>query len=98
MGEIADTLIKKPPPTSFEQGTQRFGMLIMRFTMLLVLFVVLANAFFHRPWLESFLFAVALAVGLTPELLPMVVSVTLARGAMRMAKKKVIVKRLRIHP
>ncbi len=94
LGEIADTLITKAPPTAFEQGTQRFGMLIMRFTILLVLFVVLANAFFHRPWLESFLFAVALAVGLTPELLPMVVSVTLARGAMRMAKKKVIVKRL----
>ncbi len=94
LGEIADTLMVKAPPTSFEQGTQRFGLLIMRFTVLLVLFVVLVNAAFHRPWLESFLFAVALAVGLTPELLPMVVSVTLARGAMRMAKKKVIVKRL----
>ncbi|HUI45374.1 MAG TPA: magnesium-translocating P-type ATPase [Nitrospirota bacterium] len=94
LGEISDTLTTKAPPTSFEQGTQRFGLLIMRFTILLVLFVILANAFFHRPWLESFLFAVALAVGLTPELLPMVVSVTLARGAMRMAKKKVIVKRL----
>ncbi len=94
LGEISDTLTTKAPPTAFEQGTQRFGLLIMRFTILLVLFVVLANAYFHRPWLESFLFAVALAVGLTPELLPMVVSVTLARGAMRMAKKKVIVKRL----
>ena len=94
LGEISDTLITKAPPTAFEQGTQRFGFLIMRFTILLVLFVVLANAYLHRPWLESFLFAVALAVGLTPELLPMVVSVTLARGAMRMAKKKVIVKRL----
>jgi Mg2+-importing ATPase len=94
LGGISDTLIAKPPPTSFEQGTQRFGLLIMQFTILLVLFVVLVNAFFHRPWLESFLFAVALAVGLTPELLPMIVSVTLARGAMRMAKKKVIVKRL----
>jgi Mg2+-importing ATPase len=94
LGEIADTLATKAPPTSFEQGTQRFGLLITRFTILLVLFVVLVNAFFHRPWLESFLFAVALAVGLTPELLPMIVSVTLARGAMRMAKKKVIVKRL----
>ena len=94
LGEISDTLTSKAPPTSFEQGTQRFGLLIMRFTILLVLFVVLANAYFHRPWLESFLFAVALAVGLTPELLPMVVSVTLARGAMRMAQKKVIVKRL----
>jgi Mg2+-importing ATPase len=94
LGEISDTLAKKAPPTAFEQGTQRFGLLIMRFTVLLVLFVVLVNAAYHRAWLESFLFAVALAVGLTPELLPMVVSVTLARGALRMAKKKVIVKRL----
>ena len=87
-------LPRKPPPTAFELGTQRFGMLIMRLTFMLVLFVFLVNAFFHRPWLESFLFAVALAVGLTPELLPMVVSVTLSRGALRMAKKQVIVKRL----
>ena len=94
LGEIADTLLTKAPPTAFEQGTRRFGLLIMRMTVLLVLFVLLANAFFHRPWLESFLFAVALAVGLTPELLPMVVSVTLSRGAMRMAANKVIVKRL----
>ena len=94
LGEIADTLLAKAPATAFEQGTQRFGFLIMRMTILLVLFVLLANAFFHRPWLESFLFAVALAVGLTPELLPMVVSVTLSRGALRMAANKVIVKRL----
>ncbi len=94
LGDIADTLITKAPPTAFEQGTRRFGMLIMRLTVILVLFVLLMNAVFHRPWLESFLFAVALAVGLTPELLPMVVSVTLARGAQRMAAKKVIVKRL----
>jgi Mg2+-importing ATPase len=94
LGEIADSLAAKAPPTAFEQGTQRFGFLIMRMTVLLVLFVILINAFFHRPWLESFLFAVALAVGLTPELLPMVVSVTLSRGALRMAANKVIVKRL----
>jgi len=94
LGEIADSLIAKAPPTSFEQGTQRFGLLIMRMTVLLVLFVLLINAFFHRPWLNSFLFAMALAVGLTPELLPMVVSVTLSRGALRMAANKVIVKRL----
>ncbi len=93
-GEIADSLVAKPPPTAFEEGTHRFGLLIMRLTILLVLFVLLINTFFHRPWLESFLFAVALAVGLTPELLPMVVSVTLARGALRMARKKVVVKRL----
>jgi len=66
----------------------------MRLTVLLVLFVLLVNALQHKPWLESFLFAVALAVGLTPELLPMVVSVTLSRGALHMAKKRVIVKRL----
>jgi Mg2+-importing ATPase len=75
-------------------GTRRFGMLIMRLTVLMVMFVLLVNTFFHRPWLESFLFAVALAVGLTPELLPMVVSVTLSRGALRMARKQMIVKRL----
>jgi P-type Mg2+ transporter len=94
VGEIADSLLSKAPPTAFEQGTYRFGILIMRMTILLVLFVILANAFFHRPLLESFLFAVALAVGLTPELLPMVVSVTLSRGALRMAANQVIVKRL----
>lgn len=94
LGGIADSLIAKPPPTAFEQGTRRFGLLIMRYTIFLVLFVLLVNALFHRPWLESFLFAVALAVGLTPELLPMIISVTLARGAQRMAAKRVIVKQL----
>ena len=94
MGSIAEQLTRAPPPTAFDIGTRRFGLLIMRLTILLVLFVLLINAFFGRPWLESFLFAVALAVGLTPELLPMVVSVTLARGALRMAKQHVIVKRL----
>ncbi|MBI5626450.1 MAG: magnesium-translocating P-type ATPase, partial [Nitrosomonadales bacterium] len=94
MGNIADSLVVKPPPTAFELGTQSFGMLIMRLTILLVLFVFLINAFFHRPFLESFLFAIALAVGLTPELLPMVITVTLSRGALRMAKKQVIVKQL----
>lgn len=94
LGDIADSLIAKAPPNAFEQGTRSFGLLIMRLTIFLVLFVLLANAFFHRPWLESFIFAVALAVGLTPELLPMIVSVTLAKGAKRMAAKRVIVKQL----
>ncbi|MDI6773446.1 MAG: magnesium-translocating P-type ATPase [bacterium] len=94
LGEIADTLSRQAPPTAFEQGTRQFGLLIMRLTVLLVLFVLMVNTLFHRPLLEAFLFAVALAVGLTPELLPMVVSVTLSRGALRMAEKKVIVKRL----
>ena len=94
IGAIVDRVSRQPPPTAFETGTRRFGMLIMRLTVLLVLFVLLVNALFHKPWLDSFLFAVALAVGLTPELLPMVVSVTLSRGALRMAEKRVIVKRL----
>ena len=94
LGEISDSLVAKPPATAFESGIRNFGTLILRLAILMVLFVLLVNAFFHRPWLESFLFAVALAVGLTPELLPMVVSVTLARGALRMARERVIVRRL----
>ena len=93
IGQIADSVSRAAGPTSFEIGSRRFGMLIMRLTMLMVMFVLLTNAVFGKPWLESFLFAVALAVGLTPELLPMVVSVTLARGAMRMATRQMIVKR-----
>jgi Mg2+-importing ATPase len=94
MGAIADSLLRAPPPTSFETGTRQFGMLILRLTVSLVMFVLLVNTLFHKPLLESFLFAIALAVGLTPELLPMVVSVTLARGALRMAGQGLIVKRM----
>jgi Mg2+-importing ATPase len=94
LGHLATSLAEKPPATAFAIGIRRFGMLIMRFTLLMVLFVLVVNIYFHRPVLESLLFAVALAVGLTPELLPMIVTVTLARSAMRMAKQKVIVKRL----
>ena len=94
VGEIGQSLARRPPATAFETGTRRFGLLILRLAILLILFVLLVNALFHRPWLQSFLFAVALAVGLTPELLPMVISVTLARGAVRLSKRRVIVKRL----
>jgi Mg2+-importing ATPase len=94
LGEIAESVSRPAEPTSFELGARRFGMLILRLTVLMVMFVLLVNAFFHKPWLESFLFAVALAVGLTPELLPMVISVTLSRGALRMAREQAIVKRL----
>jgi Mg2+-importing ATPase len=94
LGGIAESLEARMPPTAFARGTREFGFLIMRLTIGLVMFVLLVNTLFHRPLLESFLFAVALAVGLTPELLPMVVSVTLSRGALRMADKKVVVKRL----
>jgi Mg2+-importing ATPase len=94
LGTLADTLIAKPPPTAFEIGLRRFSELILRITALMVLFVLTESLWFHRGWLESLMFALALAVGLTPELLPMIVTVTLGRGAVRMARRRVIVKRL----
>ncbi|MHB8872559.1 MAG: HAD-IC family P-type ATPase, partial [Myxococcaceae bacterium] len=94
MGQIGLALTRRPPPTAFEIGTRNFGLLILRLAMLMILFVIFVNLIRDRSWLETFIFAIALAVGLTPELLPMVVSVTLARGAMRMSGKKVLVKRL----
>ncbi len=93
-GGIAVALGAAEPPSAFERGIHRLGLLILRLTIFLVLFVLLVNIAFGRPLLEAFLFAVALAVGLTPELLPMVMTVTLSRGAMRMAAKRVVVKRL----
>ncbi len=94
LGHLATSLAEKPPATAFAIGIRRFGMLIMRFTIFMILFVLVVNVSFHRPALESLMFAVALAVGLTPELLPMIVTVTLARSAMQMSKRRVIVKRL----
>ncbi|MFO0337033.1 MAG: magnesium-translocating P-type ATPase, partial [Pseudomonadota bacterium] len=94
LGGISRALAREPPATAFETGTRRFGLLIVRLTLLLVLAALLINAVHGRPWLDSFLFAVALAVGLTPELLPMVVSVTLAHGAARMARHRTIVRHL----
>jgi P-type Mg2+ transporter len=94
LGALAISLAEKPPATAFAVGIRRFGLLIMRLTVLMVLFVLVVNISFHRPILESLMFALALAVGLTPELLPMIVTVTLASSAMELAKRKVIVKRL----
>jgi Mg2+-importing ATPase len=94
MGEVASLVEGDRQDLAFENDLRAFGLMIMRITMLLVLFVVLVGGLAHRPWLESFLFALALAVGLTPELLPMVVTVSLSRGALRLARENVIVKRL----
>jgi Mg2+-importing ATPase len=94
LGQLSGTLAAAPPPTAFELGIRQFGFLILRLTIFLVLFVLAVNVLFHRPWLDSLMFALALAVGLTPELLPMIVTVTLARGATRLARRRVIVKRL----
>ncbi len=92
LGGMAELVAARQRPSPLEEGTRRFGLMLLRLTVVLVLFVVLVNALFHRPMLESFMFAVALAVGLTPELLPMIVSVTLARGALRLAAEEVVVK------
>ncbi|MCC6389788.1 MAG: magnesium-translocating P-type ATPase [Bryobacterales bacterium] len=94
LGEIAAKLAKRPPESEFARGIRQFGLMITRVIMLLVLFVLLVNLALHRPALESFLFSVALAVGMTPELMPMIITVTLAQGARRMTKKKVLVKQL----
>jgi Mg2+-importing ATPase len=93
-GDIAVRLTARPPESEFERGTRHFGFLILETVLLLVLFLFLISIYLHRDPLESLLFAVALAVGLTPEFLPMIVGVTLAKGAVRMAQNKVIVKHL----
>ncbi len=93
-GRVSETLRHRPPETEFERGLRRFGYLLMEVTLLLILCVFGINVYLHRPVLESFLFALALAVGLTPQLLPAIVSINLARGARRMAAARVIVKRL----
>lgn len=93
-GKVSQTLTHKPPETNFEQGIRHFGYLLMEVTLLLVLGIFAANVYFHRPVLESLLFSLALAVGLTPQLLPAIISINLAHGAKRMAQEKVIVKRL----
>ncbi len=93
-GAIAASLADTQPLTAFERGIHRLGLLIARLIIFLVLFVLLAHVALGRPTLQSFLFAMALAVGLTPELLPMIVTIALARGAQRMARARVVVKRL----
>lgn len=93
-GQIVETLSKTTPPTEFEKGISRFGLFIMKVVFFLVIFVFSVNIYLKRSLLESLLFSVALAVGLTPELLPMITTVTLAAGALHMAKKNVIVKNL----
>ena len=94
IGAISALVDARRPDLAFEHDLREFGLFILRLTFALVLLVLLASGLAHRPWLESFLFAVALAVGLTPELLPMVVTVSLSRGALRLARAQVIVKRL----
>src|SRR5262245_45232817 len=93
-GQIAGRLARKAPETEFERGSKKFGLLITRMVIFLTLFVFLVNAALRRDAFESLLFAIALAVGLTPEFLPMITTVTLGQGALRMARQKVVVKHL----
>lgn len=93
-GSIAQRLNLRPPETEFERGIRRFGALVTQVMLLLVLLVFAANVFLEKPVISSLLFAVALAVGLAPELLPAILSLTLSKGAIQMAKRGVIVRRL----
>jgi Mg2+-importing ATPase len=93
-GEVAARLAERAPETEFDRGLRRFGLFITQAVVLLVFAVNLAGVAFRRDPLQTLLFAVALAVGLTPEFLPMIVAVTLARGAVRMSHSHVIVKHL----
>jgi P-type Mg2+ transporter len=93
-GQLADEIAGRHVPTAFDQGINRFTWLMIRFILVMVPSVFLINGFTKHDWLEALLFAVAVAVGLTPEMLPMIVTVNLAKGAIAMSRKKVIVKRL----
>lgn len=93
-GQIALKLALRPPMTEFERGVHRFGYMLTRVMLVMVLLVLAMHVFMSKPPIDSLLFALALAVGLTPELLPAIVSITLSHGANRMAKLGVIVRRL----
>ena len=94
LGSMASTITEDPPPTSFDKGISDFTRLMLQFMAVMVPLVFLINGFSKHNWGEAFLFALAVAVGLTPEMLPMIVSVCLSKGAILMSRKKVIVKRL----
>jgi len=91
-GHVAKTLVGRPPETEFERGLTQFSYLMSKIIFILVIFVFFINALFRHGVLESLLFAVALAVGMTPELLPMILSLNLSKGSIAMAKKGAIVK------
>ena len=94
LGSMAGAITEEPPPTSFDQGLNRFTWLMIQLMAVMVPLVFLINGFTKHDWTGAFFFAMAVAVGLTPEMLPMIVSVCLSKGALAMSRKKVIVKRL----
>jgi Mg2+-importing ATPase len=93
-GKVSERLKLRPQETEFERGIRQFGYFLMEVTLVLVVAIFAINVYLARPVLDSFLFSLALAVGLTPQLLPAIISINLSHGAKRMAQKKVIVKRL----
>ena len=93
-GKVASSLAAQQPDTAFDKGVKKFVWLMLTFMLVMVPMVFLINGFLKHDWKNAFFFAMAVAVGLTPEMLPMIVSVCLSKGALAMSKKKVIVKRL----
>jgi Mg2+-importing ATPase len=94
LGTMASSITEEEPPTSFDQGLSRFTWLMIQIMAVMVPLVFLINGFTKHDWRGAFFFAMAVAVGLTPEMLPMIVSVCLSKGALAMSRKRVIVKRL----
>ena len=93
-GSMAKSIIGHRPLTSFDIGVNKVSWLLIRFMFVMVPIVFFLNGFTKGSWFEAFLFALSVAVGLTPEMLPMIVTANLARGALNMSKEKVVVKRL----
>lgn len=93
-GKISNRLRLRAPETEFEKGIKKFGFMLMQITMVLIFIIFALNVLLHKPILDAFLFSLALAVGLTPQLLPVIITVNLSVGAKKMAAQQVIVKRL----
>jgi len=93
-GSLAKSIVGRRATTSFERGVNRFTWMMIRFMLVMVPLVFIINGFTKHNWMEALIFAMSVAVGLTPEMLPMIVTVNLSKGALAMSRKKVIVKRL----
>ena len=94
LGGMAKSLNEKPPKTTFEKGVNAVSWVLIRFMLVMIPVVLFVNGFTKGDWIEALLFAISVAVGLTPEMLPMIVTTNLAKGAVAMSKKKVIIKNL----
>jgi P-type Mg2+ transporter len=94
LGGMAEALQEQPAPTAFDRGISQFTLLMLSFMAVMVPLVFVINGWTKGSWGQAFFFAVAVAVGLTPEMLPMIVTICLSKGALAMGKKKVIVKRI----